>query len=477
LAETQPPCARAVCSRARDGAVLTADITQSWRVEEVFDEYLANVRRRGDTIFAYLMGAQWIFAIALAVIISPRAWAGREGSVHTHVYAAVFLGGALSALPILAVLRQHGAAQNGFVMAVAQPMWSALLIHLTGGRIETHFHVFGSLAFLAFYRDWRLLLPATVVVAGDHLVRGMLWPESVYGISNPEWWRFVEHALWVVFEDIVLAFGCVYGVGELRRLAEQQVARDALDKERLAREMEVANRIQTSILPKKIAVPGLDIGARMVTATEVGGDYYDVIPTGSDGCWIGVGDVAGHGLPAGIVMLMIQSATAALVRADPRAAPSKHVARLNEVVFDNIHNRLEQDEHCTFTLLHVTKDGRVIMAGAHEDVVIRRAATGTCEQVETRGAWIGGCADICSEDQSFTLAAGDVMVLYTDGITEARNAAREHFGIDRVCATVEKDGATGVAELTDRILAETTRWLAGAAAEDDRTVVVVRYLG
>src|SRR5262249_59891360 len=70
--------------------------------------------------------------------------------------------------------------------------------------------------FIAFYRDWRVLPTATVVVAADHLLRGLLWPESVYGIANPEWWRFLEHAAWVAFEDIVLVLGCIRAVREMR---------------------------------------------------------------------------------------------------------------------------------------------------------------------------------------------------------------------------------------------------------------------
>ena len=101
-------------------------------------------------------------------------------------------------------------------------LFSALLIHLTGGRIETHFHVFGSLAFLAFYADWPVLVTATVVVAADHFLRGMLWPESVYGLANPEWWRFLEHAGWVVFEDVFLVMASVQTMRELRRAADRQ---------------------------------------------------------------------------------------------------------------------------------------------------------------------------------------------------------------------------------------------------------------
>src|SRR6185295_14636106 len=97
-----------------------------------------------------------------------------------------------------------GVASTRYVIAVAQMLWSALLIHLTGGRIETHFHVFGSLAFLAWYRDWKVLMTATVVVASDHMLRGMFWPQSVYGVLNAAPWRTLEHGAWVIFEDIFL---------------------------------------------------------------------------------------------------------------------------------------------------------------------------------------------------------------------------------------------------------------------------------
>jgi hypothetical protein len=103
-------------------------------------------------------------------------------------------------------------------------LYSALLIHVTGGRIETHFHVFGSLAILSFYRDWKVLVPATVVVAGDHFVRGMFYPESVYGVLVASNWRFLEHAGWVVFEDIFLAIACVRGTLEMRGIADRTAA-------------------------------------------------------------------------------------------------------------------------------------------------------------------------------------------------------------------------------------------------------------
>src|SRR5271156_1720628 len=80
----------------------------------------------------------------------------------------------------------------------------ARYIHLSGGRIEAHFHIFGSLAFLAFYRDWRVLVTGSVVVVADHLLRGVFWPESIFGVNSPDLLRALEHGGWVVFEDIFL---------------------------------------------------------------------------------------------------------------------------------------------------------------------------------------------------------------------------------------------------------------------------------
>jgi len=108
------------------------------------------------------------------------------------------------------------------IIAAAQMLTSALLIHLCGGRIETHFHIFGSLAFLAFYRDWRVLVPATLVVAADHFLRGIFWPESVYGVAWASSWRSVEHAVWVVFEDVVLMTACLRQVREMHAMALRQ---------------------------------------------------------------------------------------------------------------------------------------------------------------------------------------------------------------------------------------------------------------
>jgi hypothetical protein len=195
-----------------------------------FDAHRAEIHMATDRLFAMLMVGQWLFAILVAITFSPYGWEGKVKSVHMHVWTAVLLGGLLSSLPIALAFLRPGWIVTRHVIAAAQMLWSALLIHLTGGRIETHFHVFGSLGFLAAYRDWRVLLTATVVVAADHLVRGLAWPESVYGIVNPEWWRFLEHAFWVVFSVSFLVVLCLRSLRDMRIMAERGAELEALSE-------------------------------------------------------------------------------------------------------------------------------------------------------------------------------------------------------------------------------------------------------
>src|SRR5438094_5157232 len=180
------------------------------------------IYRRTARLFAGLMLFQWLAGIAAALWISPRTWAGPESQVHSHVWAALYLGGMITALPVFLALTQPGSALTRHVIAIGQMLTSALLIDLTGGRIETHFHVFGSLAFLAFYRDWRVLISATLVVAADHFIRGVYWPQSVYGVLTASPWRWLEHTGWVLFEDVFLIAFCLQGVRDLRQMAERQ---------------------------------------------------------------------------------------------------------------------------------------------------------------------------------------------------------------------------------------------------------------
>jgi len=211
------------------------------RANELFTSYQRDIYKSTDRLFAGLMGFQWIAGIVFALWVSPLAWYGSVSRTHIHVWAAVIVGGIISLFPALLGLLRPGRASTRYTIAVAQMLMGALLIHLTGGRLETHFHVFGSLAFLAFYRDWRVLIPATIVVALDHMLRGMFWPQSVYGVLVVSQWRWVEHAAWVAFEDVFLVVSCLRSVAEMRDTAERTATLEQEIRTRQQAEIDARN--------------------------------------------------------------------------------------------------------------------------------------------------------------------------------------------------------------------------------------------
>jgi hypothetical protein len=198
------------------------------RGREIFDERLLTQRTDLDRLFSKLLVVQWIAAIVVAVVYSPIGWATKQQPMGGHLALAIVVGGFLTLLPMVMTRLLAGARTTRHVMAASQMLFSALFIHLSGGRIETHFHVFGSLAWLAFYLDWQILVTATIVVAAEHMLRGIYIPESVYGMVHAGHWRFVEHALWVVFEDIILFIGCRSGLRNLREGSDRQAQLEAL---------------------------------------------------------------------------------------------------------------------------------------------------------------------------------------------------------------------------------------------------------
>lgn len=188
------------------------------RTRERYERYRQRTLTDTDHLFVRILLGQWAVAVVVALVVSPYAWTGSERGVHAHVWLALLLGGAIASGPLVLARMRPGEAVTRHVIACAQMLFSALFIHLSGGRIETHFHVFCSLALLSFYLDWRVLVTAAGVIAIEHAVRGLVWPESVYGIVNPEWWRFAEHASWVLVSVAFLGTSCV------RRLKEWLVA-------------------------------------------------------------------------------------------------------------------------------------------------------------------------------------------------------------------------------------------------------------
>jgi serine phosphatase RsbU (regulator of sigma subunit) len=256
------------------------------------------------------------------------------------------------------------------------------------------------------------------------------------------------------------------------QLLQQTKLRERAEQGQLHKEVEIAMKLQTSILPREMRVDGLDLAGQMSPVSEVGGDYYDVIAV-PGGCWIGIGDVTGHGLQAGLVMLMLQSMLGALVHS---VEPSPHtvVSAMNVALCRNIRERLGRKEHATLTILRYERNGRVRLAGAHEEILIYRSATGSVELVSTPGTWVGIDPNIEFEECEFQLGDGDVMLLYTDGVIEARSPANVLFGMDRLCQLIVDVGREPAQVICDRVLAAVLAW--APVPQDDVTVLVARHL-
>src|SRR5579883_515522 len=268
--------------------------------------------------------------------------------------------------------------------------------------------------------------------------------------------------------------GALQSVRLMEAVLDEAKRRQIAERDHAEKEMKIAARIQTMILPRGPAAPGLAIAATMVPASNVGGDYYDVLPA-DGGCWLGIGDVAGHGLVSGLVMLMIQSAVTGLIRQQPDIRPADVVRAVNAVLFENVRSRLGQSEHATFCIMRYRVDGSLEFAGAHEDILVLRHRTGRCERIPTEGTWLGMIPDLgdTARDHALRLEDGDLLVLFSDGLLEARDLKGTLYGVDRLAHELERCRDLTVVRIRDEILAAVGRWM--VRQDDDLTLLVARY--
>jgi serine phosphatase RsbU (regulator of sigma subunit) len=257
------------------------------------------------------------------------------------------------------------------------------------------------------------------------------------------------------------------------RVVEETALRERLARDQLLGELAVARRIQTALIPREPCVPSLEVVACMAPADQVGGDYYDII-NAEDGCWFAIGDVTGHGLLAGMIMLMMQSAVTGIIYSLPNGTPSQIIAQLNRVIHSNVRERLNESEHATFIVLRYRSNGTVTLAGAHDDLIVYRADRARCERHASTGIWLGITDNVtdCTQDDTFSLGVGDILLLYTDGLTEARSASGEMFGIDRVEALLSAHAAAPALEIQERLRSALRAW--APVQQDDVTLIVAR---
>lgn len=247
-----------------------------------------------------------------------------------------------------------------------------------------------------------------------------------------------------------------------------------LSAEREKSEIELASRIQTCLIPVIEEKEFYEIAATMLPAAMVGGDYYDVISEKDGRIWLGIGDVSGHGLMSGLIMMMAQTAFNAFLLNDAHISSDKLISNVNRVLFQNIKERLGEDHFMTLSFLLGDKDGNIKYAGCHEDILIYRKATKKVERVITNGIWLGLVPDIESgtKEQSIKLEKGDLIFLYTDGLIEAMDKNNNQYDVARLIAKLEELGELPVQEIEKKIKDDVFGFLHEQI--DDITFIIVR---
>jgi sigma-B regulation protein RsbU (phosphoserine phosphatase) len=277
-----------------------------------------------------------------------------------------------------------------------------------------------------------------------------------------------------VIDNLATALCFIFIVYFIQRYVEQREALAKMiqqQRDSLLKDVELAAQVQRLFLPVgKPAIRGLEIAGMMQPARGVSGDYYDYIPIDEHTIQVVVADVAGKGVPAALLM----SATAAVMQleANHNRNMLELVARLNT----EICSVSDGERYVTLLLAEVDADKRIVryVNGGHIPGLLFRAQTGTNTYMDSCCPPIGMFAEESLELASEELATGDVLVFYTDGVTEAENAWEEEFGVERLSAIVQRDFSLPAEELVANILAGAASFCADVGFQDDVTILVVK---
>ncbi|MEG3847315.1 SpoIIE family protein phosphatase [Microcoleus sp. herbarium19] len=259
---------------------------------------------------------------------------------------------------------------------------------------------------------------------------------------------------------------------------EITVLNDRLKAEnmRMSAELDVTRKIQQMLLPKDRElkeVVGLDIAGFMEAADEVGGDYYDVLQH-EGRVKIGIGDVTGHGLESGVLMIMVQTAVRTLL-AYNEPDPVRFLSAINSAIYDNV-QRMKCDKNASLALLDY-EGGMLKLSGQHEEMIVVRC-NGSVERFDTidLGFPIGLDANIAEfvAETIVQLHSGDVVVLYTDGITEAENMEKMLYGLERLIEVIQINWQRTAAEIRHAVIDDVRSHIGEQKVFDDITLLVLK---
>lgn len=263
----------------------------------------------------------------------------------------------------------------------------------------------------------------------------------------------------------------------MRDLTERKRAENISNEAKLlAQEMELARTIQTSLLPDAVTNIHLDfvVEASMITADQVGGDYYDITFDREHGLWISIGDVSGHGVKPGLIMMMAQTVHTT-VTASLDCEARDVVIMINDILYRNVNSRLKEKDFMTFNVLKYLGEGKFEHAGAHLRIIVYRQKWDEFELIRTRGVYLNLKEDIskATKNSYFEMNPGDIMVLYTDGLTEARNPEGELLDMDRFLKIIKLYVHKNPEVMKEHIMTDVLTWCDNKR-DDDMTLVIVK---
>ncbi|MGD0585428.1 MAG: GAF domain-containing SpoIIE family protein phosphatase, partial [Oryzomonas sp.] len=247
-----------------------------------------------------------------------------------------------------------------------------------------------------------------------------------------------------------------------------------LEKARVMRDMEIAQQIQISLLPD--AAPemfGMDMAGRCISAAHVGGDYYDFFKRDDHTVDLLIADVSGHSVGAALIMAEVRT----LLRAQVNSAHS--ASAILQILNSQLYDDLTRAELfiTMFYAKYNSATGRLSFSNAgHNRPMISRDGGHSCIELDTEGLILGVKTSVVFEERSFDLKTGDVLLFYTDGLTEARNGSDELFGNERVCALLGTLRHLPAREIIDSFYAAVRDFTASETLQDDISLVVLKIL-
>jgi sigma-B regulation protein RsbU (phosphoserine phosphatase) len=268
--------------------------------------------------------------------------------------------------------------------------------------------------------------------------------------------------------------GFLFLLGCLGLIATRRFFANQAQLAGLESELKTARSIQMSILPSELpAIEDLSVAVRFRPTSEVAGDIYDFLEVGGRGLGVVLADVSGHGVPAALIASMVKVAVAS--QRDKVTRPAELLAGVNRVLCGNFQRGFVT---ATYAWIDPTRGELTVANAGHPDPLLRPAHDDSVDEVGGRGAILGRFAAAGFQEQTVALEPGDRLVLYTDGVTEARSPDGEMFGEERLRSFIGRREIARPEEFCDALLGELGRWSGAAvrlALEDDVTLVVVDF--